>query len=172
MTAHSTLGVIGAVWGIGGVLAVLVKGVVGLAPYAREALSGQLGPLEWLALIASLLFMGYSEGYKAFHKQFSPRVVARSFALLKQPEPLRVLLAPAFAAGLFGATRRRKITSWCVTIGVIMLIILVRMTPQPWRGFIDAGVIVGLSWGAIAIVAYTIAALRGRPLPVSDDIPT
>jgi len=40
----------------------------------------------------------------------------------------------------------------------------VRRLAQPWRGIIDAGVVVGLAWGVGSVVYY---ALRGRATHVA-----
>src|SRR5689334_9648633 len=95
-------------------------------------------------------FIVYSEGYRAFHKAFAPRVVARAQYLAEHPRPLYVLIAPLYCMGFVHATRRRLIASWCVWVGVVALIVLVRQAPQPWHGIIDAGVILGLGAGVLS----------------------
>ena len=37
------------------------------------------------------------------------------------------------------------------------------LLPFPWRGLIDAGVVVGLGWGALSVVWFGGQALRGNP---------
>jgi hypothetical protein len=54
--------------------------------------------------------------------------------------------------GYFYATRKRMIVSWAVTSGIVLLILAVRLLPQPWRGIVDLGVVAGLTWGLVAIV--------------------
>lgn len=161
----------GAVWGITGVVALLLYAVVRLAPIALEALNGPLGTLHYTALLGSLVFFGYTEGYRAFQLQFSPRVVARALSLREEATWPRILLAPAFAMGFFGATRRRMIVSWVLTLGIILLIRLVGATPQPWRGIIDAGVVFALAWGAVAIGVYAVRAVAGEDLLIATDLP-
>jgi hypothetical protein len=61
--------------------------------------------------------------------------------------------------GYFHAPKRRRVTSLSVTAGIIVLIILVRLLPQPWRGMVDAGVVVGLAGITalvLAIQAFTV----------------
>jgi hypothetical protein len=142
-----------------------------LAPIAREALAGDLGLGHWLAVGASLAFFGYTEGYKAFQRQFSPRVVARGLSLLHDPPPTRVVLAPLFCMGFFGATRKRLVVSWSLALGIVVLVQLVRALPQPWRGIVDLGVVAALGWGAIAILAIGARALGGARPAVATDIP-
>ena len=159
------------IWGIAGVVAFLATAVVRLIPIALEALRMELALIEWLALAGSVASLGYYEGYRAFQKGFSPRTVARGFSIAANPRPLHVLLAPLHCMQLFHATRKRVIVSWAVLLGVTGLVVVVRMLDQPWRGIVDAGVVVGLSWGTISMLVYWARALAGKPMPVPPDLP-
>lgn len=159
------------VWGIAGVIVFLGYAVVRLIPVALEALKMELDPLAWLALVGSIGSLGYYEGYRAFQKGFSPRTVARGFCIAADPRPLHVLLAPLLCMQLIHATKKRLIVSWAVLLGVTGLVLAVRMLDQPWRGIVDAGVVVGLSWGTISMIAFWIGALAGQPMPVPPDLP-
>ena len=135
-----------------------------------------LGPVHWLALVVFVPWMAWSEGYKGFHRAFSPRVVARSRYLREADHPLLAMLAPVFCMGYIHATRKRKIVSWCVTLGIVMLVLLLRVTPQPWRGIVDAGVVTGLSLGILSLLFYVWQDLSGQwqhdialDLPGSDN---
>jgi hypothetical protein len=166
MTRSPTpLGVFGALWGAVGVIALLVRAVVGLTPIALAPLrAGQLGGLELAVLVAWCAFMAYTEGYRGFQLRFSPFVAARVLEIRDRPSALRVALAPAFCMGLFDATRRRLIVSWALLLGVTALVVVVRLLDQPWRGIVDAGVVVGLSWGTLSLVVSVVRALAtGRP---------
>lgn len=169
---RSWFGSLGAAWGVTGVVALLGFAIVRLAPMAEAALAKPLTPLQWLGLGLSLIFFGYTEGYRAFQLQFAPRVVARAFSLIERPSAVRVALAPAFAMGYFGATRKRLIVSWALTAGIVVLVKLVGLVGQPWRGIIDLGVIVALGWGAACIVVLAVQALSGRVPGVETDIPS
>ncbi len=168
---NSRLGQFGALWGILGVVTLLLFAVYRLSPIAGAGLQASTEMVHWIGIIGSLIFFAYAEGYRAFQKQFSPRVVVRAFSLLKQPTFLRVLLAPPFAMGFFGATRKRMIVSWCLTAGIIVLIVLVGKLSQPWRGIIDLGVVVALLWGTAAIIIFAVRALLGYPLDIPADLP-
>lgn len=160
-----------AVWGIGGVVALLAKAIVRLVPLVLELLQMSLTIVPLVILAVWIGGMAYAEGYRGFHRQFSPRVVARALHLSAHPRPLHVALAPLYCMGLIHATRRRLITSWAVTLGVVVLVVGVRYLPQPWRGIVDAGVIAGLAIGTASIVYFTLRAIRGEPLPVAPDVP-
>lgn len=160
------------VWGIVGVAALLIQAIVRLTPLAIEPFeAGMLGAFHLALLAAWVLFAAYTEGYKAFQKQFTPRVVARAQYLSAHPRLLHVILAPAFCMGFFHATRKRLIVSWVVTLSIIGLIIAVKMLAQPWRGIIDAGVVLALIWGVIALAYFTSRALAGHRMPVPPDVP-
>ncbi len=136
-----------------------------------EAFSRPLSWFHWLALLVIVLVMAYAEGYKGFQQAFSPRTAARARYLRDHPRTMHVILAPFFCMGYFHATRRRRTTSITLTIGIIILIVLVSFVSQPWRGIIDAGVVVGLVWGMVSLLAYGIQALGRSPYAVSPEVP-
>jgi hypothetical protein len=154
-------------WGIVGVVAILGNAIYRLTPIALAAHSARLTTLQWIVLAVWLVFMVYSEGYRAFHKAFSPRVVARAQHLAAHPRPLHVAIAPLYCMGLVHATRKRMNVSWCVTLGIVGLVVLVRQLAQPWRGIIDGGVVLGLSVGVLSILYYALA----KQPAVSPDVP-
>jgi hypothetical protein len=149
----------------------LLQALVRLFPHAHDALVAPLSPAQWLALLMWVAFSAYAEGYRAFQLRWAPRVVARAIYLGQKPRALHVALAPAFCMSLFHATRRRLVISW-LTVGLIAgAVVLVRRLPQPWRGIIDAGVVVGLAWGLLALLLQYARALRGEPPVTSADLP-
>lgn len=160
-----------ATWGMTGVVALIVSAIVRLSPLAIEPLTTGMTPLQWTLYIGWSLFNLYAEGYKGFQKAFVPRAVARAFYVARYPRPLHVALAPLFCMGLFFATRKRLILSWGLVIGVTALVTLVRGLDQPWRGIVDAGVVLGLTYGTVALLVAFVAVLRGRPLTVSAQVP-
>ena len=160
-------------WGIAGVVALLTQAILRLAPLAIEpARTGSLGLGHLAVLAAWIAVAGYAEGYRGFHQQFCPRVVARAQHLSAHPRRLHAILAPAFCMGLVHATRKRLIVSWSVSLGVIGLIVLVRQLAQPWRGIVDAGVVLALAWGALMLVYLAARALAGHRMSVPPDVPT
>lgn len=161
-----------ASWGVFGVLGLLAQAMWRLTPLALEPLqSDSLSPAQATLYVVWVVFNAYAEGYRGFHKRFSPRVVSRALHLAREPRPLHVLLAPAFCMSLFHATPRSKLVAWSVTLGVIALVLLVRAAPQPWRGIIDGGVVVGLFLGGISILYHLVLAFSGHTLDASSDLP-
>jgi hypothetical protein len=159
-----------ALWGIIGVLALLGHAMYRLTPYAVELARLPLDMAELVVLVAWVAFNAYAEGYRAFHRMFSPRVVARARTLAGAPW-FHIAFAPLYCMGLFHATRKRLIVSWAVTLGIVAIVLVVRTLAQPWRGIIDAGVVVGLAIGAVSIVYHYMRALAGKALPVPADLP-
>lgn len=167
---HMT-GVVGAVWGIAGVLLLLVFAIVRLTFVTIEAFSYDLRWDHWLALGINIVFMAYSEGYRGFQKSFSPRVASRARYLLGHPTALHAILGPFFCIGYFHASRRRKVSAISLTLGIFCLVYLVRLVEQPWRGIIDAGVVVGLAWGVISLVVFCIQAFTSERFDYPPEVP-
>lgn len=165
------MGTFGAIWGLAGVFLLLGSAVYRLSVVAASAFSHTLQPRHWAALLIAVLFIAYAEGYRAFQQRFSPRVAARAKYLRNHPRVLHVALAPLFCMGFFYATRRRKITSISVTTGIVLLIVLVRLLPQPWRGIIDLSVVVGLGWGIVSLAFFGYQAFAKEDFSYTPDIP-
>jgi hypothetical protein len=160
-------------WGTAGVTALLGQAIYRLTPQALEPLvHGNLTPFQVALYVGWVLFAGYTEGYRAFQGRFSPRVVARAVYLAKNRDPWHVALAPLFCMSFFHATRRGLIAAWTVTLLVLVAVMIVRQLPQPWRGIVDGGVVVGLSWGTLAIFANVIQVFRGVEPRVSNEVPS
>jgi hypothetical protein len=151
-----------SVWGIGGTAALLVEAIVRLLPLGLEPLrSGQLSASQGALYFVVVLFFGFAEGYRGFQRAFSPRAAARAVWLDHHGTVLQRALAPLFCMALISATRRRLIVNWALVFGIVALIVLVRQLPPPYRGMIDGGVVVGLSWGTLATLLLFARAARG-----------
>ena len=154
-----------ALWCVLGVEFILADALYRLFPRALEPLSSteELPLGVTLTYIGSILFLGFFEGYKGFQKSFSPRVAARALHLAANPTRRYVILGPLYAMALLGTTKRRLIGSWALVLGVISLIVAVHQLPVLYRAGVDAGVVVGLSWGALSILTSFWTALRHGP---------
>ena len=159
-------------WAVLGVSALLINAIVRLAPMALEPLTAASGPslAVLAAYLVSIVGLGYSEGYRGFQRSFAPRAAVRSRAVADAPVLIKVF-APFMAMGLIHATRRRLIAAWSLVTMVVGFILVVRLMPQPWRGAVDAGVVVGLSWGVIALLVNWWAVIQGRGPEVEADLP-
>ncbi len=165
------MGILVSLWGLAGVVLLLASAVYRLTPLALEALSSSMLWYHWTFLAFILFFMAYAEGYRAFQLGFSPRVAARARYLRRHRNVLHAFLAPLFCMGYFHAPKRRRVTSISVTAGIIVLIILVRLLPQPWRGIVDAGVVVGLAWGLVSLLIFAFQAFTAKEFKYSPEVP-
>ncbi|MGB1237532.1 MAG: hypothetical protein ACPG4U_04930 [Pseudomonadales bacterium] len=153
------LSVLAVAWAWLGVSVFLISAIVKMSEVAWQLELAQLSVLQWLILGAWVSFMGFFEGYKGFQKGFSPRVAARLLYLKDNVSTLRLLLAPFFCLGYFQAPLRRKVFICCMTVLIVLIVALVKEVSAPWRQIIDAGVVVGLSWGLLAFWYFSYMSL-------------
>lgn len=165
------MGLLGAIWGLVGVSALLGFAIFRLTPIALDSFSFDYQWYHWLILIANLVFMAYAEGYRGFQTSYSPRVAARLKHLSAVPRPLHVLLAPLFCMGYFHTTRYRMAAAYMLTGAIIILVFLAHQLSQPWRGILDAGVVVGLSWGLLAVLTFSAKAFTQDAFLHSPELP-
>ncbi len=158
------LRLLGFYWGITGVIAFLSFAVLRLSPRIWELADYSLGLLHWGVLVFFTAWMAWAEGYKGFHRAFSPRVVARARYLRsdQHSHPVLSVFAPVYCMGFIHSTRKRKIVSFTVTFAIFGLVMLLRITPQPWRGIIDAGVVTGLGLGILSLVFFWLQVETGH----------
>ena len=165
------IGILGAVWGLIGVFLLLGSALYRLTLISVDAFSHDFFWYHWTALALNVLFMAYSEGYRGFQQGFSPRVAARARYLKDHPRVHHALLGPLFCMGYFHATGRRKVTAIALTVGIAILIMMVRHLPQPWRGIVDVGVVIGLAWGIVSLFIFTLRAFVSEEFPYSPEVP-
>lgn len=171
MIKTSTLGLFGVFWALAGIIGLLGISVLRLAQIAADAFAYDWHWYHWLALGLIIVFMAYTEGYRGFQQSFSPRVASRIRYLSEQPRPLWILLAPLFCMGYFHIRKREKIVIYTLTVGIILIILSMRLLPQPWRGIVDTGVVVGLSWGLVATAVFALQALTVETFPFTPALP-
>jgi hypothetical protein len=160
-------------WGALGMTAILGNAIRRVLPMALEPFSSGAAALSsgtWAAYAAFVAFMTYVEGYKAFHRKFSPMVVARALTLRDAPLH-HVALAPLYAMGLFHASKKRLATSWGFVVGIAALVKLVKTLDYPWRAVVDGGVVAGLSVGAASILYHYGRSLGGVDPPADAALP-
>jgi hypothetical protein len=159
-------------WGVLGVLALFVRALLRLTPMAWQPIAdGSLSALHIGIYASWVVFNAYGEGYRAFQRSFCPRVVARAYHLAEHPTLLYALLAPAYCLSLFHANARGLRLAWTMLAVITLLVWLLRITPQPWRGIVDGGVVVALAWGAIAMLVLLVRALVAAPAPARMNLP-
>jgi hypothetical protein len=162
--------ILGAIWGILGVTLILGSATARVWPHVSDAFNVGLSPLEWIVLILWCVLMVVAEGYRGFQKLFSPRVAARTWHLVNHGRPVDLILAPLYCIGYFHATRKRMIASWSLTAGITLIVVIVRYLPQPWRGIIDSGVVLGLFYGLIWVYIFTVRTFKSRMYIVDPEV--
>jgi len=145
-------------WGTLGFMALLAVGIQRMWGIALDSLSYSWTTSHYALLIVNTFIMAWVEGYRGFQQSFSPRFAARAISLKRKPSPLGFVFAPLALMGFFHAPMRRVIGAIALTLGIVAIVLVYRAFPQPWRGILDFGVIVGLSWGAIATLLAVINA--------------
>jgi len=165
------MSLIASIWGILGVLMLLTFAVARLTPIALGIFDHELMWHHWVILTATVAFMAYSEGYRGFHLSFSPRVAARTLYLSQNPTLLHTLLSPFFCMGFIHARKSRKIAAFALTFMIIIFVVLAQKLAQPWRGILDAGVVVGLSIGIISLIYWLAVAFTSSEFTISPELP-
>lgn len=165
------MGLIGSLWAVSGFTLLLLFAIIRLTAIALDSLSYSLHWYHWAALLFSVIFMAYSEGYKGFQLKFSPRFAARCQHLHQHPTSLHVILAPLFCMGFFHTTRARKIATFVLTLMILCFIQIAHLLPQPWRGILDMGVVTGLAWGLISLLYFLQRAFRSGQFEHSAELP-
>ena len=168
----SPTGWFGFLWGVAGFAWILLDAILRLSHIAVEVFSSGLSAAQWVLVVIVVTFMAYAEGYRGFQLSFSPRTAARALYLRRHPDLLAAVLAPLFCMGFFRATRRVLLIAWVGTALIIILIIGLRLTPQPWRSIVDAGVVVGLTWGLVSFLWNVRQGLRSGSYPTSPEVPS
>lgn len=148
----------GAIWGVAGIIALLCFAIYRLVPYATEALRSDLSILQWIILCAWCIFMIASEGRDGFERRIAPRIAARAEQIKTNGDNLSIILAPLYCFGYFRAPLRQMIVSYVAIAAIIIAVIAVHQFSQPWRGIVDCGVVLGLAYGVVAILARCISA--------------
>lgn len=165
------LGYLAVIWGFIGIAFIFGNAIFRLGAIGLDTFTHTLSWYHWLALLVSVVFMGFAEGYRGFQQGYSPRVAARLLYLRDNVTPLRFVLAPLFCMGFFDIQKKRMIVSYCLLLGILVLVQLVHMLEQPWRGIVDLGVVVGLTWGTVSIVLFTLQAFFTDRFQHSPEMP-
>jgi hypothetical protein len=148
-------------WGAGVVVLSLLDAIVRLSRHAYEGVAhGMLSGWQLVFTLVWTAVIVYGEGYRAFGCVLAPRLAARMVYLAREGTPLAQALAPLHALSLFDTPPRRLVSAWTLVVGIVTIVLIVRKLPQPWRGSVDAGVVLALSWGAVAIVRECVLAWR------------
>ena len=136
-------------WAWVGLMVMLLEPAVRLSEVAHTGWV-QSSPRPWLGYLIATLTMLYIEGYRGFHRAFSPAFAKRCLELATTQSRLQRLLAPLVAMGLVGVDRKTLRRMWTLTFMIVGFVIVIRQLPQPYRGMVDAGVAAALVMGALS----------------------
>ncbi|MEL7312002.1 MAG: hypothetical protein AAFN07_10855 [Pseudomonadota bacterium] len=157
------LGNVAVAWGTLAFVGLLTYGVANMVPLILESLEYPWSAGHYALFLANLIVMAWYEGYKGFQRGFSPRFAARAVALRSHASPINTVAAPLVLMGFMNAPFRRVMATIILTTGIVAIVMVYRLLPQPWRGILDSGVVVGLGWGAIATISAVVSAIRRGP---------
>ena len=166
----AALGIVAAIWGAAGLVALLGFAIFRLAGVVSQGLEHAWGWQHIAVAAANAAFMAWSEGYRGFQQSFSPRTAARVKWLAQHASAVQALLAPLFVMGYFGTTRRRMIGAYLLTGFILLAIVAIQWLAQPWRAALDVGVVVGLAWGLASFAAALWRTLTTAGFAVSPEV--
>ncbi|MFT5709246.1 MAG: hypothetical protein ACI9ES_003554 [Oceanospirillaceae bacterium] len=164
-------GKVAAAWGFIGVCMFLGSAISRLLEVSSQLQLHNFAPIHWAIMIIWVFFMAYFEGYKGFQKGFSPRVAARLYYLANHATVKRFIFAPFFCLGFFDAERKRIVFIVCLSVAIFSIVQLVGYLPMPWRGILDVGVVIGLSWGLVSMIIFSAQIFSGKKLDFPAGVP-
>ena len=123
-----------------------------------ETLTAGLTVPQWTALTVLVLGFVYVEGIRALQHRWVPRMLGRASQLDEEERRTPRIVGPLFAMSLLFAPRTQMARAWLLTSGIVSMVVLVRLLPDPWRGIVDLAVAAALAWGIGAIL---VAMARG-----------
>lgn len=149
-------------WGVGGVVVLLMWALYRLLPHALASLSYHWEWWQWVCVGVWCVFMLASEGYDGFQKRLVPRIYDRAALLRREGRTIERVLAPAYCLNYVRAPRKRMIVAYTALALIICAVVVVHSLPQPLRGMIDWGVVMGLAYGLGALLLGAVRCCYGQ----------
>jgi hypothetical protein len=150
--SRTAAGRLAAGWALLGVALLFSSAVFRLGRRGVETLQGGLGGFHTAALVVLVVLFVYGEGFRAIQKRYAPHLLGRVREVAAHPNLLYRVLAPLYAMSLVGAPRRTLLRAWAGVAAIVCAVLLLRVTPEPWRGIVDLAVALALAWGLGAIL--------------------
>lgn len=147
-------------WAVSGVAILFATATFRLGGRGVATIRAGIEPAEWLVLLLLTVAFVYGEGIRALARRWVPFVIGRTAKLAGRPRLRDQLLAPMFAMGLVGAPRRMLLRSWGGVLAIAAAVLVVRASPEPWRGLVDFAVASALACGVVAILVQAWRRLR------------
>lgn len=154
------LGTVATAWALVGPALLFLFAIYRLGKRGVATVQEGLAGWEWGILLALTVAFVVGEGIGALQERWVPRLVERASQLRHGGGVLHRLLAPLYGMSLIGAPPARMVRSWALTLGIVVMVLIVRAFPEPWRGITDLAVAAALLWGLGAIVVRAPEAFR------------
>jgi len=148
-------------WALLGVSALFGSAVFRLGSRGVATLQAGLDAFHLGALVVLVVVFVYGEGVRAIQQRYAPHLLGRVSRVSRERRWIFRLLAPLYAMSLVGAERRSLLRAWGGVSAIVGAILLLRVTPEPWRGIVDLAVALALAWGLGAILTKAWRRWRG-----------
>ncbi len=148
-----------AAWALSGVTFLFGGAVLRLGRRGLATVEGGLEPAHLAVLVLLVGLFVYGEGIRAIQRKYAPFLLDRVARVSRHGRWFWRVLAPLYAMSLVGAPPSRLLRAWGGVAAIVCAILLLRVTPEPWRGMVDCAVALALAWGLASIL--TKAFLRG-----------
>mmetsp|Transcript_9138 Transcript_9138/g.19833 ORF Transcript_9138/g.19833 Transcript_9138/m.19833 type:complete len:208 (+) Transcript_9138:110-733(+) len=142
-------------WGLGFWIILLAKSAIDLSTRSLTLLPklSELTSSQWIGLSCSIIFFVFC-AYRCM-LSWSACLVLRSLALDAERGILHHILAPVFVGGFYHATVCRMVKAFGLVIFIVAIGIVVSRLAFPWREIVDAGVVVNLVVGTLALCTFS-----------------
>ena len=160
MIDRRRIGAVVSAWTLIGVAALFATAIYRLGGRGIATIQAGLGWGEWSVLVLLTVAFVYGEGFRALDRRWVPRLVERALLLRDDPRVLVRLVAPLYGLSLVGAARDDPIRGWLLTTAILGAVLIVRASPDPWRGIVDFAVSAALAWGLVASLRRVPEAVR------------
>lgn len=153
-----------AVWAVVGVAILFGSAIYRLGSRGVATLAGGLDAFHLTALVVLVGLFVYGEGVRAIQMRYAPYFLGRVRQVAREDRLVYRLLAPLYAMSLVGSAPANLARAWGGVTAIVAAILVLRVTPEPWRGIVDLAVALALAWGLSAILLQASrAGLPGTP---------
>lgn len=141
-----------AAWALLGVSLLFGSAIFRLGSRGVATVTSGLGGFHLAALAVLVVAFVYAEGVRAIQRRYAPHLLGRVARVAREQRWIYRVLAPLYAMSLVGAAPRILVRAWSGVTAIVGAILLLRVTPAPWRGIVDMAVALALAWGLGAIL--------------------
>lgn len=176
MSQRDSLPPLTAAWALLGVTLLFGSAVYRLGRRGVATLAEGLDAFHLVALLVLVAFFVYGEGIRAIQRRYAPYLLGRVRQVALEGAGWHRLLAPLYSMSLVGAAPANLARAWGGVTAVVAAILVLRVTPDPWRGIVDTAVSLALAWGLGSILIQALRSglpahpsMRDAPDPVGPE---